>query len=212
MTDHQPSILVGCERSGRLRDALRKQGHAAWSCDLEPTEGDGTYHIQGDIFDTIASQTWDMMIVFPPCTYLTRANAWRWNQIAEQREQALGVVRALLDAPIPRIALENPPGAIGTHIRHADQYIQPWMFEDPYQKKTGLWLRNLPPLVSEILFPPLVFDVPFRPAGVVPYVQQSSRRGYGGDGSVRNSRDRSRTFPGIAQAMARQWGHLAGRE
>jgi hypothetical protein len=165
------------------------------SCDLVSSEAGPENHIQADVLQLL-DNGWDLMVAFPPCTYLTRANAWRWDTIREERQEALTFVRTLMDAPVPRIAIENPAGAIGTHIRPADQYVQPWWFGEPWQKLTGLWLKNLPKLV------PWVSE---RPAGVVPYVQ-SGRRGYSGPGSVRRSIDRSRTFLGIARAMAEQWG------
>jgi hypothetical protein len=189
-------VLVGCEHSARVRDAFRLLGHDAWSVDLESTSGDPAWHLTGDVRLHL-NQGWDLLVVFPPCTYLTRANAWRWDSVAEQREEALEFVRELLAAPVPRIALENPAGAITKAIRPPDQYVQPWWFGDPYQKQTGLWLVNLPKLQPEVTE---------RPAEVVPWVQQSSRRGYGGPGSVRDSKSRGLTFPGLAKAMAEQWG------
>lgn len=200
-------ILIACEFTATVRNAFRRRGHDAWSCDLEPTEGDPTYHIQGDVMDVL-SRGWDMVIAFPPCTYLTKSNAWRWDAIADQRAEALEFVRTLMDAPAYRIAIENPSGAIGTGIRKADQYVQPWHFGQPYQKMTGLWLKNLPTLVP---------DVQVKPDDVVPWVQS----GYGprnangkrtSGGVVRKAVDRNRTFEGIADAMARQWStDISGR-
>jgi hypothetical protein len=141
-----------------------------------------------------------MLIAFPPCTYLTKSNAWRWDAIATKRAEALDFVRLLLAAPIPRIAIENPAGAIGTQIRPASQYVHPWHFGEPWQKMTGLWLQGLPNLVA---------TVDGKPDAVTPWVQAGSYRrtngGYGSGGFVRRERDRSRTFLGIAQAMADQW-------
>lgn len=197
------NVLVACEYSARVRDAFRARGHDAWSCDLEPTRGDPTWHLQGDVTGRLGDG-WDLLVAFPPCQYLTNSNAWRWDAITEQRAQALAFVRTLLGAPIPRIAVENPVGAIGTAIRPADQYVQPWQFGDPWQKRTGLWLVGLPPLAAE---------VSVRPAGILPWAQA----GYGprsasgsrtAGGAVRRAADRSLTFPGIARAMAEQWGAL----
>lgn len=191
-------VLVACEFSARVRDEFRLRGHDAWSCDLEPTLGNPQYHILGDVRSIINHQ-WDLMIAFPPCTYLTKSNAWRWDAIKEQREEALDFVRLLLTAPIQRIAVENPVGAIGTHIRRADQYIEPWQFGDPYQKKTGLWLKGLLPLT------PLITTKSKN-------VRHWCQGNYGTTnnrktaGVHRKSADRSLTFPGIATAMATQWG------
>jgi len=195
-------VLVACEYSARVRDAFRARGHDAWSCDLEPTEGDPTWHLQGDVTRWIAPGEWDLMIAFPPCTYLTSSNAKRWDAIAEQRAEALAFVRTLMDAPIPKIAVENPMGAIGSHIRPADQYVHPWMWGEPWQKRTGLWLCGLSRLVP---------SVTEKPPGVVPWVSAGygPRRACGTrtpGGAVRASSDRSRTFASIANAMADQWG------
>lgn len=191
-------VLIACEYSARVRDAFRARGHDAVSCDLSPSEGDPRYHVTGDVLPLL-SAGWDALIAFPPCTYLTRANAWRWNAIAREREDALSFVRTLMNAPVPRITIENPAGAIGTEIRPADQYVQPWHYGEPWQKTTGLWLKG---------FPLLVPDVDERPAGVRAYIDNRPRtRGsLSGAGGVRRSVDRSRTFAGIAEAMADQWG------
>lgn len=141
-------VLVACEFSAVVRDAFLARGHDAWSCDIEPTEGDPQRHFQGDVMKILES-AWDLMVAFPPCTYLTKSNAWRWDVIETERAEALEFVRRLMSAPIHKIAIENPAGAIGTQIRKADQYVQPWHFGDPYQKTTGLWLKGLPKLAPE---------------------------------------------------------------
>lgn len=197
-------VLVACEYSGRVRDAFRARGHDAVSCDFLPTLTPGP-HIQKDVRELLRVE-WDMIIAFPPCTYLTNSNAWRWDSIVRERDEALDFVEAIMDAPCPRVAVENPVGAIGTHIRKADQYIQPWHFGDPYQKTTGLWLKGLPLLRPEVTI---------KPANVAPWCQA----GYGPRGSgtrtarsrapigaVRRASERNLTFPGIARAMAEQWG------
>lgn len=198
-------MLVACEFSARVRDAFRARGHLAWSCDLEPTQGSPAYHHQGDVLDLLDDR-WDLLVAFPPCQYLTNSNAWRWDEITEQRTEALAFVRRLMAAPIPRIAIENPVGAIGTQIRKADQYVQPWMFGDPYQKTTGLWLQGLPKLRPEIAE---------KPAGVRPWCQAgygsrgtgtASERSRRPEGVHRKATDRNKTFPGIARAMAERWG------
>lgn len=198
-------VLIACEFSATARDAFRARGHDAWSVDIVPTEGDPRYHVQGDALDVL-NRDWDLMVAFPPCTYLTNSNAWRWDAIAAERAEALDFVRGLMAAPIPRIAIENPVGAIGTQIRRADQYVQPWHFGEPWQKTTGLWLQDLPRLVP---------DVQARPEGVVPWCQAGygARRDGAGTrkpgGQHRRARDRNRTFRGIAQAMAAQWGSVS---
>jgi hypothetical protein len=193
-------VLVACEFSGVVRDAFIDRGHDAVSCDIVPTDRPGP-HIQADVL-TVIDDGWDLMVAFPPCQYLTKSNAWRWAAIENEREAALTFVRALMCAPISRVAVENPVGAIGTQIRPADQYVQPWQFGDPYQKRTGLWLRGLPPLRPWM-------DRPS--ADVRPWVSSGgygtvhSRRSAGVHGK---SKDRSRTFAGVAQAMADQWGSI----
>lgn len=195
-------VLIACEYSSRVRETFRARGHDAWSVDLLETEGDPRFHVRGDALTLAHAELWDLMIAFPPCQYLTNSNAWRWDAIASEREQALGFVRDLLDAPIPRIALENPVGAIGTNIRKADQYVQPWHYGDHFQKTTGLWLVGLPLLTPEITTRP--DDVqPWCSAGYGPKNDQGQRavkgRSFGW-------KDRALTFPGIARAMAEQWG------
>lgn len=199
-------ILIACEYSARVRDRFRANGHDAWSCDILPTEGDPRWHIQGDALDAIERDRWDMVIAFPPCTYLTNSNAWRWDAIAAERAEALEFVRRIMKADVPRIAVENPAGAIGTQIRKADQYVQPWHFGEPFQKTTGLWLKNLPALVPAVTAKPADV-VPWAQAGYGPRDANGRRTSKGpAGGAVRSGHERSRTFAGIAQAMADQWG------
>jgi site-specific DNA-cytosine methylase len=185
-------VLVACEFSGIDRDAFRAQGHDAWSCDLLPTERPGP-HIQGDAIEAAYGQPWDLMIAHPPCQYLAVSGARWFKDPARQQPQAdaLAFVRALMDAPIPRIALENPVSVISSRIRKPDQIIQPWMFGHGETKATCLWLKNLPPLVPTDIV-----------EGREPRVHRASP---GPD----RWKDRSRTLPGIAAAMAAQWGGLA---
>jgi hypothetical protein len=192
-------VLVACEYSGRVRDAFLSRGHDAWSCDVIPSDADPTYHIQGDVLG-ILDQDWDLMVAHPPCTYLSCAGVKWWHTPgrAELREAALEFVQALMDAPIPRIAIENPQGAIGSHIRKADQYIQPWEHGDPYIKKTGLWLKNLPLLVPSRIVEPIGH-----------WMESSSVRKRGGlpvNFAGKSPKMRSLTFAGVAEAMADQWG------
>lgn len=188
-------VLVACEMSGRVRDAFLAHGHEAVSCDLLPSQAPGP-HIQGDVL-AVLDHGWDLMIAFPPCTYLC-SSGLHWNRRRPERaaltEQALQFVQQLLEAPIPRIALENPVGCISTRIRKPDQIIQPWQFGDDASKATCLWLRNLPPLVPTNV---LRKD---RYANQTPSGQ--NRLGP----SAERALIRSLTYPGIARAMAEQWG------
>ena len=189
-------VLVACEFSGRIRDAFIKRGHDAWSCDLLPSELEGP-HYQQDIFEVI-DKGWDLMIANPPCTHLAVSGArWFRNKQKEQKE-ALSFVWALLDADIPKIALENPISVISTYIRKPDQIIQPWMFGDPFTKTTCLWLKNLPPLI-----PTNIVDKGER------HITKSGKSlpsWYNLPPSEDRWRERSRTYLGIAEAMAQQWG------
>lgn len=179
-------VLVACEFSGTVRDAFIARGHDAVSCDLLPSESPGP-HIQGDVLGVLGDG-WDLMIAHPPCTHLAVSGArWFKDKLPEQAE-ALEFVRALLSAPIPRIALENPVSIISSRIRKPDQIIQPWQYGHGETKATCLWLKGLP-----LLTPTNVVDG--REARV-------HRMGPGPD----RWRERSRTFMGIADAMADQWG------
>jgi|TARA_R110000744_G_C19306254_1_gene556239 site-specific DNA-cytosine methylase len=185
------NILVGCEFSGIVRDAFIARGHCAVSCDLLPSESsDEGHHIQGDILDVIRQDQWDMLIAFPPCTDLAVSGAkWFIEKRADGRQQrALEFVRALLDAPIDRIAIENPVGVISTHIRKPNQYVQPWMFGHGETKKTGLWLKNLPLLQLTNI------------------VEGREQRVWLMPPSPSRWKERSKTYQGIATAMAEQWG------
>ena len=180
-------MLVACEYSGRGRDAFLAKGHDAMSCDLLPTDSPGP-HYQGDVLDVLGDG-WDLMIAHPPCTHLAVSGArWFKNKQAEQAE-ALEFVAKLLDADIPRIALENPVSVISSRIRKPDQIIQPWMFGHGETKATCLWLKNLPKLT---------------PTDIVEGREARIHK-------MPPSRDRwklrSETYPGIAQAMADQWGN-----
>lgn len=187
-------VLVACEYSGRVRDAFIRAGHDAMSCDLLPTDAPGP-HYQGDVRDIIG-QGFDLMVAHPPCTYLTRAGSRWWKDRMTEQQEALEFVRFLLAADIPQIALENPPGAIGTNIRPADQYIQPWEFGHPETKMTGLWLKGLPPLVATNNVKQAMLTLPMK---------ERSRIHYAAPGPDR-WKVRSTTMQGIADAMAAQWG------
>jgi hypothetical protein len=196
-------VLVACEYSGRVRDAFLALDHDAMSCDLLPTDVAGP-HYRGDVRDVLGDG-WDLMVAHPPCTYLS-ASGLHWNkkrpERAQQTEEALAFVRMLLDAPIPRIALENPIGCISTRIRKPEQTIQPYWFGDDASKATCLWLKNLPPL---------------RPTQLVAGRLVNGKRRWAnqtdsGQNRLGPSEDRwkkrSETYPGIAAAMAEQWSDL----
>lgn len=191
-------LLVACEYSGRVRDAFAARGWDAWSCDLEPSESPGQHH-RGDVRDMLGER-WDLMVAFPPCTYLCSSGMhWTVRGLRDPKltEEALAFVRLLMKAPIHRIALENPVGAISTRIRKPDQRIQPWQFGDDASKATCLWLKNLPPLVPTNVLP--------LPASGRWANQTSSGQNRLGPSPTR-WKERSKTYPGIAAAMASQWG------
>lgn len=181
-------VLVACEYSGRVRDAFIRGGHDAMSCDLLPTDVEGP-HYQGDVFDII-NNGWDLMIAHPPCTDLAVSGARHFAaKIADGRQgRALDFVRRLLDAPVERIALENPISIISSKIRKPDQIIQPWQFGHGETKATCLWLKNLPKLV---------------PTNIV---EGREARIHKMPPSADRWKKRSETYLGIASAMAEQWG------
>jgi hypothetical protein len=181
-------VLIGCEFSGVVRDAFAARGHDAWSCDLLPSERIGK-HYQEDVLLHLGDG-WDLFIVHPPCTFLAVSGARWWKDRQSQQEEALQFVQDLMDAPVPKIALENPVGRISTAIRKPDQIVQPWMFGEGFMKTTCLWLKNLPPLV---------------PTQIVSGREQQCWKM---PPSPTRGRDRSRTYKGIADGMAEQWGKL----
>jgi hypothetical protein len=195
-------VLIACERSGAVRDAFAALGHDAWSCDLVPSETPGN-HIVGDVLECLDGG-WDLLIAHPPCTFLCSTGA-RWlydarypNRFAD-RERAAEFVFTLAQASIARIAIENPIGYLSTAWRQPDQIIQPFWFGDDASKATCLWLKNLRPL---------------RPTNVVEVSTMTTSTGKRfstwywntsrGRGEARQQ-ERSKTFQGIADAMARQW-------
>ena len=183
-------VLIACEFSGIVKDAFRKKGHDAVSCDLLPTDSPGPHH-QGNIFDII-NDGWDLMIGFPPCTYLcsggmnwlNRRPEWRPN-----RELAVEFFMNLINAPIDRIAVENPIGHMNTRYRKPDQIIRPWMFGHGYRKDICLWLKNLPLLQSTNI------------------VSGRKLLDFWSDKRLINGKSqKSIMFKGVAEAMAEQWG------
>ena len=178
-------VLIACEFSGIVRQAFAARGHDALSCDLLPSEQPGP-HYQGDVFDLLG-QSWDLMIAFPPCTYLCNSGARWWKGRRQEQYDALAFVQTLLMAPIQRIALENPEGFISTAIRKPNQIIHPWQYGHCEEKKTCLWLKNLPHLQPTKL--------------MWPREQRCWRMGE----SKRRQQERSRTYNGVAEAMSIQW-------
>lgn len=215
-------VLVACEFSGIVREAFRSRGHDAWSCDLLPAEDGSEFHIQGDVspflravirYPTTCPFTpdgmhdlycqWDLMIAHPPCTYLC-SSGLHWNKRRPERERetqsALQFVRQLMGAQISKIAIENPIGRIGTAIRKADQVIQPYQFGHDASKRTGLWLKNLPPLRPTSFVEPRMVNGKPRWAN-----QTDSGQNKLGPSETRWA-ERAKTYEGIAAAMATQWG------
>lgn len=186
-------VLVACEFSATVRDAFRARGFDAWSCDLLPTEGDPRWHIQWDAVDVaygVVGGQWDLLIVHPPCTDLAVSGARHFAAKAAdgRQDRALGFVQRLLDAPVPHIALENPVSIISSRIRKPDFTLQPWQHGHGEVKRTCFWTKNLPAL---------------RPSNVVEGREPKVHRMPPGPNRWK---ERSRTFQGVAEAMADQWG------
>lgn len=181
-------ILIACEYSGTVRDAFIAAGHNALSCDLLPSERPGP-HYQGDVTDLLG-EAWDLMVAHPPCTHLAVSGARYFSdKAADGRQQAaLTFVRLLMNAPIPKIAIENPVSIISSRIRKPDQIIQPYLFGHGETKATCLWLKNLPRLTPTQIV-----------SGREPRIHRMPP-------SSDRWKERSRTYPGIAAAMADQWG------
>lgn len=200
-------VLVACETSGAVRNAFRALGHEAWSCDLLPSDDNSHYHFRGDV-DLILEDglqakgeyfpvPWGLMIAHPPCTHLSVSGAaWFEEKRADGRQQeAIEFFLKLAGAPIPRIAIENPVCIVSTVWREPDQIIHPWQFGHPEQKSTCLWLKGLPPLVPTQLVYKQMMELPKKERERIHYMSPRPDRW----------KERSKTFPGIAQAMAEQW-------
>jgi len=205
-------VLVACEESQEVTKAFRALGHEAYSCDLEPCSGGfPEWHIQDDVLSVIKNTVgygWDMMIAFPPCTHLAVSGARHFEEKRKDGRQQEGIdfFMALVNGPIPRIAIENPVGIMSSIYREPDQIIQPYYFGDEAQKTTCLWLKNLPPLYHND--EPNLFDANVTHVGKGEMFIYPDGRKYpkwiydnAGKGGMR-----SKTFPGIAKAMAEQWG------
>lgn len=214
-------VLIACEESGTVRDAFTKKGHDAISCDLQPSRTPGK-HYQGNVFDII-NDGFDLMIGFPPCTFLTNAgirwfNEERYGENAVQRKlkrlEAMKFFLALYNAPIPKVCLENPVGYPNSVFRKPDQIIQPYYFGDSHKKPTCLWMRCLPLLVhskEDDMFykkthiaEPEPLTIQYRKPSKY-YKGGEVKKRYFTDAS-RDGKTRSVTFQGIANAMAEQWG------
>lgn len=182
-------VLVACEFSGRVRDAFRAFGHDAWSCDILPAEDNSPYHLQCDVSRVLADD-WHLMCAFPPCTHLCSSGARHFEQKRKDGRQKEGIdfFLSLTEAPIEKIAIENPIGIMSTYYRKPDQIIQPWMFGHGETKATCLWLKNLPQLTPTDIV-----------EGREPRIHKMGP-------SVDRSKKRSVTYQGIANAMAMQWG------
>lgn len=188
-------VLIACEFSGTMRRAFRALGHDAWSCDLLPAEDGSMHHIQSDAvltaYQGMRGMNWDLMIAHPPCTHLAVSGARWFKEKRQEQEEALAFVQALMDAPIKRIAIENPVSVISSRIRRPDQIIQPWQFGHGEIKATCWWLKGLPKLVPTNIVEGREARVHKMPPGPDRW------------------KERSRTLDGVAAACAMQWGGVA---
>ena len=207
-------ILLACEESQAVCSEFRKLGHEAFSCDILPTSGNNPeWHIQDDVFNVINNQHWDIMIGFPPCTHLAVSGARHFKKkIKDGRQQkAVKFFKKLWNSPIHYIAIENPVGIMSTKLRPPDQYIHPYYFGDPYQKKTGLWLKNLEPLrhISEgdqLKINELNAEVTHTHKGeFVTFSSGKKMAKWYHEAKDKTGHKRSKTFPGIAKAIATQF-------
>ncbi len=189
------NVLIACEFSGVVREAFRAKGHNAWSCDLLPSDDNSDFHIKSDVSDYL-DEGWDLMIAHPPCTHLAVSGARWFKDKQEEQKEALNFVQKLMDAPISKIALENPISVISSKIRKPDQVIQPWMFGHKETKATCLWLKNLPVLNETDNVYQEMMKLSKKERSKIHYMPPSENRGY----------LRSITYQGIANAMASQWG------
>ena len=203
-------VLVACEESQEVCKAFRALGHEAYSCDIEPCSGGHPeWHLQCDALEIIKMR-WDLIIAHPPCTYLTNAgNKWfkaefkeRFPDRENQREAAVQFFMSFWNADCARVAIENPQGIMSSRFRKPDQYIEPYMFGDAEKKKTGLWLRGLPALTPTEVVEPVIIECASgarEPRWHMETMHLPPKE---------RSKTRSKTFPGIARAMAEQWGGI----
>ena len=185
-------VLVACEYSGRVRNAFRSLGHEAWSCDLLDSEDESTHHIKGDCLEVIRDG-WDLMVAHPPCTHLAVSGSrWFPEKVASgEQKEAIEFFLALARSPISRIAIENPICIMSSVWRQPDQVVQPWQFGHGETKATCFWLKGLPPLVPTKI------------------VQGREPRVHHMPPGPNRWKERSRTYEGIAEAMASQWGNYS---
>ena len=196
-------ILLACEESQSVTKQLRALGHKAYSCDILPESGGHPeWHIQKDVVEVLEDD-WDMIIAFPPCTHLASSGAaWFEAKRADGRQQAaINFFMLFVNHPCKRIAIENPVGIMSTQFRKPDQIIQPWQFGDPYSKRTCLWLKGLPELRHTDIVDPGEM-ITYKSGRTMPKWYAEAWK----LSPSERSKTRSKTFPGIAQAMARQWG------
>jgi hypothetical protein len=214
------NVLIGCEESQAVCIAFRERGHEAFSCDLEPPSGGHPeWHLQMDVFEAIKLKRWDMGIFFPECRFLTKTgNKWflpeyaeRFPDRHEQREESILFVKGLWESGIDKISIENPIGVLSTRFRKPDQIIQPYYFGDPDRKPTCLWLKNLPRLqfaLTDNLFmkqtavEPVIVTHANGKTDPLWHYQTINLP------AAERSKMRSKTFRGVAEAMATQWGTL----
>lgn len=195
-------VLVACEYSGVVREAFRRRGHDAWSCDIIDAEDGSPYHLKGDALSWAwADVGWDLMIAHPPCTYIALCQIWRkykpgqeWRKPEE--DKAIGFFKALHKAPIKKKCLENPKSVASTKVAPKTQTIHPWQHGHPEQKETWLWLEGLDPLVETNNVYEHMMTLPRKEREKIHFASPNVNRG----------KDRSRTYFGIAEAMAEQWG------
>jgi site-specific DNA-cytosine methylase len=180
-------VLVACEYSGRVRDAFRRHGHDAWSCDLLECEADPSWHYQAPV-EEVLGNGWDLMVAHPPCTHLAVSGSRHFHRKQREQAEALDFVRLLMAAPIDRWCIENPVSIISSAITPPQQIIQPWQFGHGETKTTCLWLKNLPSLKPTLVV-----------AGREPRIHMMPP-------GKNRWKERSRTFEGIAEAMGDQWG------
>lgn len=201
------NILIACEYSGIVREAFRKKGHYAVSCDLLQTQIPGCHHL-GDIKQIMYRQRWDMIIAFPPCTHLSAAGApsWKQKQLDGRQQEAIDFFMIFVNNSCEKTSIENPTGIMSSAYRKPDQIINPYQFGEPFKKRTCLWLKGLPLLVPTNIVEPKYH-----------YTSNSTQGGLLKDGTRKKSqlpiykawdsaKERSKTFQGIANAMAQQWG------
>lgn len=207
-------VLVACEFSGVVRRAFRERGHEAWSCDVLPAEDESEFHYQCDVRERLGDG-WDLMVAHPPCTYLSFVGMRHWNAPGrrEKREEGMAFFMEMMNAPIPRIAVENPLGYPSRVYRAPDQVVHPYYFGEPRQKRICLWLKNLPPLkyaLADDLFGPRTSVPPPEPMYICQGKKSFGKKIHWVEGirCPRKDRghERSRFFPSIASAMASQWG------